>query len=145
MVVPPRIVNELSWVSNFWPESTGDVRTFIRPEVQKYCLMSVKDSYTDFHIDFGGTSVWYHVIKVRYLIYLMCCFNRQNTLEISFKVINVLFERFMLKKDSQYAVVMSYIFIILMLCFFITVMLLYSEFICHATVLLSIKLLSPFC
>ncbi|KAF3860411.1 hypothetical protein F7725_000666 [Dissostichus mawsoni] len=27
----------------------------------KYCLMGVKDSYTDFHIDFGGTSVWYHV------------------------------------------------------------------------------------
>ena len=78
MVVPPRIVNELSWVSNFWPESTGDVRTFIRPEVQKYCLMSVKDSYTDFHIDFGGTSVWYHVIKVCYLIYLKCCFNRQD-------------------------------------------------------------------
>ena len=35
-----------------------------RPEVQKYCLMSVKDSYTDFHVDFGGTSVWYHVIWV---------------------------------------------------------------------------------
>ena len=28
--------------------------------------MSVKDSYTDFHVDFGGTSVWYHLIKVRY-------------------------------------------------------------------------------
>lgn len=26
--------------------------------------MSVRDSYTDFHIDFGGTSVWYHVLKV---------------------------------------------------------------------------------
>ena len=29
--------------------------------------MSVKDSYTDFHVDFGGTSVWYHLIKVRVL------------------------------------------------------------------------------
>ena len=38
---------------------------YSKPHVQKYCLMSVKDSYTDFHIDFGGTSVWYHVIKVR--------------------------------------------------------------------------------
>lgn len=27
--------------------------------------MSVKGCYTDFHIDFGGTSVWYHVFKGR--------------------------------------------------------------------------------
>ena len=64
MVSPPRIISELSWVTNYWPENTGDTRTFIRPEVQKYCLMSVKNSYTDFHIDFGGTSVWYHVLRV---------------------------------------------------------------------------------
>lgn len=25
--------------------------------------MSVKGCYTDFHYDFGGTSVWYHVLK----------------------------------------------------------------------------------
>ena len=25
--------------------------------------MSVSGSYTDFHIDFGGTSVWYHVLR----------------------------------------------------------------------------------
>ena len=37
-----------------------------RPQVQKYCLMSVKDSYTDFHVDFGGTSVWYHILRVGY-------------------------------------------------------------------------------
>ena len=28
------------------------------PKVQMYCLMSVAGSYTDFHVDFGGTSVW---------------------------------------------------------------------------------------
>ena len=39
-----------------------------KPRVQKYCLMSVKDSYTDFHVDFGGTSVWYHVIRVRHVL-----------------------------------------------------------------------------
>ena len=33
------------------------------PKVQKYCLMSVKGCYTDFHVDFGGTSVWYHILK----------------------------------------------------------------------------------
>ena len=26
--------------------------------------MSVENAYTDFHVDFGGSSVWYHVIKV---------------------------------------------------------------------------------
>lgn len=25
--------------------------------------MSVKNCYTDFHVDFGGTSVWYHILK----------------------------------------------------------------------------------
>nr|XP_020658414.1 lysine-specific demethylase 2B isoform X1 [Pogona vitticeps] len=29
----------------------------------RYCLMSVKGCFTDFHIDFGGTSVWYHVFR----------------------------------------------------------------------------------
>ena len=29
-----------------------------QPDVQKYCLISSKNSYTDFHIDFGGSSVW---------------------------------------------------------------------------------------
>ena len=33
------------------------------PKVQKYCLMSVRGCYTDFHVDFGGTSVWYHILK----------------------------------------------------------------------------------
>jgi hypothetical protein len=37
-----------------------------KPEIQHYCLMGVKDSYTDFHIDFGGTSVWYHVLWVSF-------------------------------------------------------------------------------
>lgn len=31
--------------------------------VQRYCLMSVQGCYTDFHIDFGGTSVWYHILR----------------------------------------------------------------------------------
>ena len=26
--------------------------------------MSVQDSFTDFHIDLGGTCVWYHIFKV---------------------------------------------------------------------------------
>lgn len=29
----------------------------------RYVLMSVGGCYTDFHIDFGGTSVWYHIMR----------------------------------------------------------------------------------
>ncbi|KAL8611260.1 hypothetical protein ACOMHN_013691 [Nucella lapillus] len=63
LVEPPRIVREMSWVSSLWPGERFDEMVPGKPEVQKYCLMGVKDSYTDFHIDFGGTSVWYHVLK----------------------------------------------------------------------------------
>uniref|UniRef100_A0ACB8FYV6 Uncharacterized protein n=1 Tax=Sphaerodactylus townsendi TaxID=933632 RepID=A0ACB8FYV6_9SAUR len=34
-----------------------------RNKGKRYCLMSVKGCFTDFHIDFGGTSVWYHVFR----------------------------------------------------------------------------------
>ena len=33
--------------------------------------MSMKGSYTDFHIDFGGTSVWYHVFSGEKHFYLI--------------------------------------------------------------------------
>lgn len=60
LVEVPDIARKLSWVENYWPDDS----VFPKPFVQKYCLMGVQDSYTDFHIDFGGTSVWYHVLWV---------------------------------------------------------------------------------
>lgn len=48
-------------------ETTGPSKQTITPEprpaVTKYCLMSVQGSFTDFHIDFGGTLVYYTVIS----------------------------------------------------------------------------------
>uniref|UniRef100_A0A8C6KZX6 Lysine demethylase 7A n=1 Tax=Nothobranchius furzeri TaxID=105023 RepID=A0A8C6KZX6_NOTFU len=67
LVEVPDVAKKMSWVENYWPDESF----FPKPFVQKYCLMGVKDSYTDFHIDFGGTSVWYHVLwgeKIFYLI-----------------------------------------------------------------------------
>ncbi|KPP70251.1 lysine-specific demethylase 7-like [Scleropages formosus] len=67
LVKVPDIAQKMSWVENYWPDDSY----FPKPFVQKYCLMGVKESYTDFHIDFGGTSVWYHVLwgeKIFYLI-----------------------------------------------------------------------------
>ena len=34
-----------------------------KPRVGKYILMSVEDSFTDFHIDFAGSSVFYHIYE----------------------------------------------------------------------------------
>lgn len=65
-VEPPDIVKKLSWVENYWPDDA----LLAKPKVTKYCLICVKDSYTDFHIDSGGASAWYHVLKVR--VHLFC-------------------------------------------------------------------------
>jgi hypothetical protein len=34
-------------------------------QVLLYALMSPKDCYTDFHIDFCGSAVWYHLVSGR--------------------------------------------------------------------------------
>lgn len=60
-IIRPKIVRALDLLNNFWPKQRfvdGD-----RPKVQTYCLMSLQNSYTDFHIDFAGTSVYYHVLQ----------------------------------------------------------------------------------
>lgn len=70
-VQAPLIVRQIDWVDTVWPrhlkdqqtESTNALDDMMYPKVQKYCLMSVKGCYTDFHIDFGGTSVWYHILR----------------------------------------------------------------------------------
>ncbi|XP_058446304.1 jmjC domain-containing histone demethylation protein 1 isoform X1 [Malaya genurostris] len=70
-VQSPHIVRQVDWVDVVWPkqlkesqiESTNVLTEMMYPKVQKYCLMSVKNCYTDFHVDFGGTSVWYHILK----------------------------------------------------------------------------------
>jgi F-box and leucine-rich repeat protein 10/11 len=64
-------VRQVDWVDCVWPkhlkdlqvEATNVLEDMMYPKVQKYCLMSVKNCYTDFHVDFGGTSVWYHILK----------------------------------------------------------------------------------
>ena len=86
----PKVPTDLALVSAaaaaaaFWLATGGAhlARTFslsgrsasgggLRAQVQKYCLMSVAGCYTDFHIDFGGTSVWYHVFKGSKVFFLV--------------------------------------------------------------------------
>ncbi|KAK6340518.1 JmjC domain-containing histone demethylation protein 1 [Orbilia brochopaga] len=55
----PAVVEALDLAEQVWPD---DMRSTF-PKIQLYCLMGVAGSYTDFHIDFGGSSVFYHVIS----------------------------------------------------------------------------------
>lgn len=57
----PKIVRDIDLQDEVWPQKEIDLGKW--PKVQFYCLMSVADSYTDFHIDFGGSSVYYHILK----------------------------------------------------------------------------------
>ncbi|KAG5184756.1 hypothetical protein JKP88DRAFT_354384 [Tribonema minus] len=67
-VTSPKMVRSLDWIDAVWPaEDRREGGTY--PQVQYYCLMSLAGSYTDFHIDFGGSSVWYHVLKGRKVFY----------------------------------------------------------------------------
>ncbi|KAF9177742.1 JmjC domain-containing histone demethylation protein 1 [Haplosporangium sp. Z 767] len=56
----PKVVREMDWIENFWPQ---ELKATEFPKVQLYCLMSVKDSFTDFHVDFAGSSVFYHILS----------------------------------------------------------------------------------
>ncbi|KAF8964078.1 JmjC domain-containing histone demethylation protein 1 [Flammula alnicola] len=70
MVLPPKIVRDLDWVDNFWP-STRKGKNNAYPKVQLYCLMGLAHAWTDWHIDFAGSSVYYHILhgaKVFYFI-----------------------------------------------------------------------------
>lgn len=59
----PKVVRDLDLQDSVWPKEEKVRGVF--PPVQFYCLMSVADCYTDFHIDFGGSSVYYHILKGR--------------------------------------------------------------------------------
>uniref|UniRef100_A0A6Q2WWC5 [histone H3]-dimethyl-L-lysine(36) demethylase n=1 Tax=Esox lucius TaxID=8010 RepID=A0A6Q2WWC5_ESOLU len=71
LVKRPTSVDMIDWVDNMWPrhlkerqrDSTNSIIDMQYPKVQKYCLMSVQGCFTDFHVDFGGTSVWYHILR----------------------------------------------------------------------------------
>ncbi|RMX94938.1 hypothetical protein D0866_16552, partial [Hortaea werneckii] len=57
----PKVVRDIDLQDQVWPQEETDKGKY--PKVQYYCLMSIADSYTDFHIDFGGSSVYYHILK----------------------------------------------------------------------------------
>lgn len=65
----PEFVREIDWIDHAWPRIRKSDGTLAKPvdevypNVQYYCLTSAAGCYTDFHLDFGGTAVWYHVLS----------------------------------------------------------------------------------
>ncbi|QRV86082.1 JmjC domain, hydroxylase [Ceratobasidium sp. AG-Ba] len=60
-ISPPRLVREIDWVEHVWPATKKGKGQF--PKVQLYCLMSVARCWTDWHVDFAGSSVYYHILR----------------------------------------------------------------------------------
>lgn len=58
----PKAVDNNDLVDLVW-NFGGENDDIERPKVTKYILMSVQNAYTDFHLDFAGTSVYYNVIS----------------------------------------------------------------------------------
>ena len=86
LVTEPDFARELDFVNLHWPKGEGSSTLEVeggliandadeivkeRPNVAKYCLMGSSGSYTDFHVDFGGTSVWYHVFSGKKIFYFV--------------------------------------------------------------------------
>ncbi|WFD28013.1 [histone H3]-dimethyl-L-lysine(36) demethylase [Malassezia nana] len=64
LVEAPRMVRESDWVERDWPHDrrprADDASKW--PKVQRYVLMGVQGAFTDFHIDFAASYVYYHVV-----------------------------------------------------------------------------------
>ena len=70
MVKTPTAVREIDWIDTVW-KARGGEHKYNYPKVQLYCLMGTGGAYTDFHVDFGGTSVWYHIVHGEKWFYLI--------------------------------------------------------------------------
>lgn len=84
-ILPPKLVRDLDWVENYWP-STRKGKGNPYPKVQLYCLMGVASAWTvsscvmncasdsfakDWHIDFAGSSVYYHILHGSKIFYFI--------------------------------------------------------------------------
>jgi type II secretory pathway pseudopilin PulG len=61
-ILSPKFVRDMDWIDHAWPGRQTEKES-VYPNVQYYCLTSAAGCYTDFHVDFGGTAVWYHIMS----------------------------------------------------------------------------------
>ncbi|KAL6940595.1 hypothetical protein ACO0QE_004504 [Hanseniaspora vineae] len=57
----PKIVSDNDLLDKVWKYNKD--KQITKPQIQKYCLTGVEGCYTDFHVDFAGTNVYYNVIN----------------------------------------------------------------------------------
>ena len=89
LVNSPQFVREMDWIEHMWPKERKKEEDY--PRVQYYCLTSTSGCFTDFHVDFGGTSVWYHVL-VGGKVFLLIPPTRNNMM---------LYENWLCRKDQS--------------------------------------------
>lgn len=80
-IVPPVAVRDLDLATCVWPTRNDEAR----PNTLTYLLMGPAGAYTDWHVDMGGSSVWYHIVsgcKI-FLAAPPTKFNRQKFVEWS--------------------------------------------------------------
>ncbi|CAG2053644.1 unnamed protein product [Timema podura] len=75
LILAPSVVRELDWAECTWPKTMKQAHSSHKalkyPKVQKYCLLSVKGCYTDFHTEIGGSASWYHVVRGKKIFWLI--------------------------------------------------------------------------
>ncbi|KAL5493567.1 hypothetical protein EMCRGX_G014770 [Ephydatia muelleri] len=71
LITAPTAVREMDWLRLYWPKDLPDDPCYQKPKFGKYCLMSTKGSFTDFHFDVAGTSVWHYVYSGEKFFYLI--------------------------------------------------------------------------
>jgi F-box and leucine-rich repeat protein 10/11 len=60
----PQLVKDLDRIDQAWPNKWKHNKLRY-PIVQYDLITSANGSFMNFHINFGGTSVWYHIISGR--------------------------------------------------------------------------------
>ncbi|KAH8829714.1 JmjC domain-containing histone demethylation protein 1 [Flagelloscypha sp. PMI_526] len=72
-VSAPQIVEDIGWVEQYWPNTRKgkEGKGSNYPKVQLYCLMGVESAWTDWHIDFAGSSVYYHILRGSKIFYFI--------------------------------------------------------------------------
>ncbi len=88
-VKSPQFVRDIDWIDSVWPYQRRKEEDY--PRVQYYCLTSTAGCYTDFHVDFGGTSVWYHILSGE-KVFLLIPPNQDNL---------ALYEKWLCRKDQN--------------------------------------------
>jgi len=78
-VTAPRVVRQVDWIDKAWPrhlkelqeDASNNLEEMMYPKVQKFVLMSVANSFMDFHLCFGGTSMWYYLLRGHKVFWLV--------------------------------------------------------------------------